>query len=114
MRVLTVLFALVATPLLVCVSQGLPGKSTCTNGNSTANRSAQGTAHANKGLCAPQDPPGVVDSDGDGVADNLDNCANTPAGTQVDASGCPVQSTPPPPTGGCVNSQMTGGTSTIR
>ncbi len=31
-----------------------------------------------------------VDSDHDGVADYLDRCANTPAGTQVDATGCPV------------------------
>jgi outer membrane protein OmpA-like peptidoglycan-associated protein len=32
-----------------------------------------------------------VDSDHDGVADYLDRCANTAAGTQVDASGCPVE-----------------------
>ncbi|ABC29754.1 Beta-glucanase/Beta-glucan synthetase [Hahella chejuensis KCTC 2396] len=31
-----------------------------------------------------------ADSDHDGVADNLDQCPNTPVGTQVDASGCPV------------------------
>jgi OOP family OmpA-OmpF porin len=31
-----------------------------------------------------------VDTDHDGVADYLDRCANTPAGTQVDATGCPV------------------------
>jgi OOP family OmpA-OmpF porin len=30
------------------------------------------------------------DSDGDGVADKLDKCANTPAGTVVDGSGCPL------------------------
>jgi hypothetical protein len=29
-----------------------------------------------------------TDSDGDGVADNADNCANTPAGEAVDANGC--------------------------
>ncbi|WP_051290998.1 hypothetical protein [Pedobacter glucosidilyticus] len=28
------------------------------------------------------------DSDGDGVADHLDKCPNTPAGTKVDGSGC--------------------------
>lgn len=30
------------------------------------------------------------DSDGDGVTDDLDQCPGTPAGTEVDASGCPV------------------------
>lgn len=32
----------------------------------------------------------VVDSDGDGVADGQDQCANTPAGAAVDATGCPL------------------------
>ena len=32
-----------------------------------------------------------MDSDADGVADYLDRCANTAAGTQVDANGCPVR-----------------------
>lgn len=31
-----------------------------------------------------------VDTDGDGVADDADKCANTPAGVQVDADGCPL------------------------
>lgn len=35
-------------------------------------------------------PAKVLDSDGDGVNDNIDNCPATPAGTQVDATGCPV------------------------
>lgn len=30
------------------------------------------------------------DSDGDGVADQFDKCAGTPAGTAVDGSGCPL------------------------
>ncbi|MDX3775064.1 OmpA family protein [Chromatiaceae bacterium AAb-1] len=34
--------------------------------------------------------PQVVDSDNDGVPDNLDKCPNTPAGHQVDAQGCTV------------------------
>ncbi|QHL86560.1 OmpA family protein [Nibribacter ruber] len=33
---------------------------------------------------------GCPDSDGDGVADKDDKCPGTPAGTRVDASGCPV------------------------
>ncbi|MBF0108976.1 MAG: OmpA family protein [Magnetococcales bacterium] len=31
-----------------------------------------------------------LDSDGDGVVDGLDQCPGTPRGTQVDAKGCPV------------------------
>ena len=31
------------------------------------------------------------DSDGDGVADQFDKCPNTPAGTVVDGSGCPLK-----------------------
>lgn len=30
------------------------------------------------------------DSDNDGVIDDLDKCPNTPAGTKVDANGCPI------------------------
>jgi OOP family OmpA-OmpF porin len=33
-------------------------------------------------------PPPDGDQDGDGVRDSADNCPNTPAGDQVDASGC--------------------------
>ncbi len=32
----------------------------------------------------------VVDSDGDGVSDDMDRCPGTPAGTAVDANGCPL------------------------
>lgn len=32
----------------------------------------------------------LKDSDGDGVADKLDKCANTEAGVKVDGSGCPL------------------------
>ena len=32
-----------------------------------------------------------LDSDGDGVYDSSDRCANTPYGTSVDSTGCPVQ-----------------------
>lgn len=37
-----------------------------------------------------------ADADGDGVPDGFDKCPNTPAGTKVDGSGCPLP-TPPPP-----------------
>lgn len=32
----------------------------------------------------------VVDTDGDGVTDDIDKCPGTPAGTAVDSSGCPL------------------------
>ncbi len=32
-----------------------------------------------------------TDSDGDGVSDRFDKCPGTPAGTQVDGSGCPIE-----------------------
>lgn len=35
--------------------------------------------------------PEFVDSDGDGVADHLDLCPNTPRNVVVDANGCPVE-----------------------
>lgn len=38
----------------------------------------------------PAPAPAPVDSDRDGVVDANDACANTPAGTRVDASGCAV------------------------
>jgi OmpA-OmpF porin, OOP family len=34
----------------------------------------------------------IIDSDGDGVPDNLDRCPGTPAGVSVDMDGCPVDS----------------------
>lgn len=34
----------------------------------------------------------IPDSDGDGVQNNRDRCANTPPGAQVDSSGCPSDS----------------------
>ncbi len=36
--------------------------------------------------------PTFVDSDGDGVADGMDRCPNTPAGARVDGSGCETDS----------------------
>src|SRR6266511_6478407 len=79
MRVLLVLFALVATPFLVSAAQD-PNGLKCTNGQSADNRSAQGAAHAHKGVCKPQPPPPpVLDTDLDGVPDNLDKCPGTPS-----------------------------------
>jgi len=119
MRALTVLLALVATPLLAGVAQRSQAFK-CDN----QHRSAQGSANAYKGACKPQDPsspPQVLDADQDGVPDSLDACPNTALGTAVDASGCPLPSTPPPALppppstsgGGCVSSGSAGGTASI-
>ncbi len=108
MRVLLVLFALVATPFLVSAAQD-PNGLKCNNGQGDLNRSDSGQAHAHKGVCKPQPPPPpVLDTDLDGVPDNLDKCPGTPTGTTVDASGCAVQ--PPSPT--CPVSQLSLGTGT--
>lgn len=47
----------------------------------------------------------VADSDGDGVLDDVDQCPDTPAGTEVDSTGCPL---PPPPVAACVPSGQNG------
>lgn len=43
--------------------------------------------------CPPVPPAGdaPIDSDGDGVADSRDRCANTPQGGSVDANGCTAE-----------------------
>jgi OmpA-OmpF porin, OOP family len=43
------------------------------------------------GEAAPA-PNAPLDSDGDGVTDDLDQCPNTPKGAPVDAKGCPLDS----------------------
>ena len=77
---------------------------------------AEGVLHPNRGTTRiPDDPPReesvkfsnfginlglslmlgskpVPDSDGDGVLNNRDRCAGTPAGAQVDSRGCPADS----------------------
>ena len=39
-------------------------------------------------VCSIPAHAGVIDSDGDGVPDNLDQCPDTPPGDLVDANGC--------------------------
>lgn len=43
------------------------------------------------GVTAPA-PKAPLDSDGDGVTDDLDQCPDTPQGASVDAKGCPLDS----------------------
>src|SRR5690606_25689548 len=40
-----------------------------------------------RGECLDPEP---VDTDGDGVNDDVDVCPGTPAGTEVDETGCPI------------------------
>ncbi|MCU0575756.1 MAG: OmpA family protein, partial [Desulfobacterota bacterium] len=40
----------------------------------------------------PPPPVAPMDSDGDGVTDDIDRCPNTPAGCKVDVYGCPLDS----------------------
>jgi OmpA-OmpF porin, OOP family len=50
-------------------------------------------AAVTEGTAAPQAAAPmvvVIDSDGDGVPDNLDQCPDTPAGVAVDNDGCPL------------------------
>jgi outer membrane protein OmpA-like peptidoglycan-associated protein len=44
----------------------------------------------------PAPPAAPMDSDRDGVPDDIDQCPNTPFGVQVDAVGCPLPPPPPP------------------
>ena len=48
------------------------------------------------------------DTDGDGVADQFDKCAGTPAGTKVDGSGCPLPVPAPQVTETTSTSNVTG------
>lgn len=44
------------------------------------------------GKVAPKPAPVRLDSDGDGVYDDMDKCPNTPKGAPVDSVGCPLDS----------------------
>jgi len=45
--------------------------------------------------CGDQIAVAVLDSDGDGVPDDRDQCPGTPRGTEVDATGCPIEEQAP-------------------
>ncbi len=46
----------------------------------------------------PAEQPQPSDTDGDGITDDDDLCSDTPSGTMVDETGCPVAQEPDPPT----------------
>jgi outer membrane protein OmpA-like peptidoglycan-associated protein len=62
----------------------------------TGNRSATGRRFTNVGvslgLSYMLGSKPIPDSDGDGILENRDRCPDTPAGAQVDATGCPSDS----------------------
>src|SRR2546430_8632451 len=95
MRALIVLFALVAMPLVAGVSQV---RNKCVNGQSDLHRSAQGTASAHKGLCAPQDPPPPPPpgpaADPHGGPANPETGPGPPAVPRVEPPGAPGQPRP--------------------
>lgn len=55
-------------------------------------RPAEAPAPAEADVQVVEVPTGLLDSDGDGVVDEKDNCPDTPAGTRVDGAGCPLDS----------------------
>lgn len=78
--------------VLICRSNGLRAVGGGTDGTYEEYFRA-GTVPA--GTCNVPVPP--KDSDNDGVVDTDDKCADTPAGTKVDATGCPVKEDTPTP-----------------
>jgi OOP family OmpA-OmpF porin len=83
------------SPFVCGIAGGLIGGGVgyATSGSSDEDTGAAvgGVAGATAGalLCADYSS-NVMDSDGDGVPDDRDQCPNTPAGVAVDAVGCPL------------------------
>ena len=115
MRLLRLLAASVLIPAFLagCSSTGTSGPSTiggsptwCVIGGAVAGGVGAGAASGELAagvfgavagavvggvLCAPDDMASM-DSDGDGVPDDIDQCPGTPAGAPVDDKGCPLYS----------------------
>ncbi len=88
------IISVAAGPVGAGVGAGaLLGALACNNRDTTASTASVATDTQTRTAAAPSAPaPTVVadvDSDGDGVVDRLDRCPNTPAGTKVNAQGCP-------------------------
>lgn len=75
--------------LLICRSNGLRAVGGGTDGTYQEYFRRGATP---SGTCDVPKPP--EDSDKDGVTDDKDKCADTPAGTKVDDTGCPVVEAP--------------------
>lgn len=50
-----------------------------------------GAPKAVEEVVVPVEPVACIDSDNDGVCDDVDLCPDTPEGTPVDANGCPIE-----------------------
>ena len=59
-------------------------------GSSATSQVAAAEPDPDAGVVAPVAPVAPLDSDGDGVANDRDQCPGTPAGARVDARGCEV------------------------
>jgi outer membrane protein OmpA-like peptidoglycan-associated protein/opacity protein-like surface antigen len=85
------------TPLLMVRAEGVitPNKGTTTVPGSVPPRQATvkfSNYGLNLGISLMLGSKPIPDSDGDGVQNNRDRCAGTPAGAQVDGRGCPADS----------------------
>ena len=71
----------------------LLGALACNNRQSVASTASIATDSQTRTAAVPSAPAPTlvadIDSDGDNVVDRLDRCPNTPAGTKVNAQGCP-------------------------
>jgi OOP family OmpA-OmpF porin len=89
------IIAILLALLLIMLWFGGRGPGYATAGGSCCGAGAPGTAAvetppaaASAPAPAVAPPAGPADSDGDGVTDDMDRCANTPVGDRVGAHGC--------------------------
>jgi outer membrane protein OmpA-like peptidoglycan-associated protein len=90
-------FRLALTPLVLARAEGVVNFNKTTSDTGVApNRASRTTKFSNYGLnlglSLMLGSKPIPDSDGDGVLNNRDRCANTPPGAQVNEFGCPADS----------------------
>jgi outer membrane protein OmpA-like peptidoglycan-associated protein len=88
-------FRLALTPLVMARAEAVVNFNKTTSDTGVAPNTASRTTKfsnygINLGVSLMLGSKPVPDSDGDGVPDNRDRCANTPSGAQVNEFGCPV------------------------
>jgi outer membrane protein OmpA-like peptidoglycan-associated protein len=88
-------FRLAITPLVMARAEGVVNFNKTTSDTGVApNRGSRTTKFSNYGLnlglSLMLGSKPIPDSDGDGVLNNRDRCANTPPGAQVNEFGCPA------------------------